>query len=294
METPCKICKSTRTRPIPGNRPGDHWVACRDCGSASPTRIRTAAELDEYWQVDRAVPDNRDPDDVWKLRDSYAKFWAMESRRITRDFAASSGQRILDVGCGLGETLKVFQDAGWTAIGIDPDRSLRFLHETKQVRVVYGQFETSEVTGNFDVISCQHAIYFLGDPEKFLHWTRERLNPNGILLIVASRMTSSIYSGRPGESHTWMPSPHSLRSWLIRNRFRILRVRYRSGSVLIVSEPCAEISIRGRFEAHLYALWSYLEFRSHHVRSRIFSPWHQRLKRIKDRVSTKSARLSRG
>ncbi len=96
---------------------------------------------------------------------------------VVKDLTISS---VIEVGCGLGYTLMVYQIAGYKAVGIDVSQHAIDVCQQKELPVKLQKLEN--VTEHYDLVSCDGML------EHFLHfepYARHlmRISRNYVLLI---------------------------------------------------------------------------------------------------------------
>lgn len=88
--------------------------------------------------------------------------------------------RILDVGCGAGKWLKELADQGFNNLtGVDP-----FLPEdaaSGNVKLIKG--DVQDIDGCFDLVTIHHAFEHIAEGETALGALKEKLAPNGVLIV---------------------------------------------------------------------------------------------------------------
>jgi ubiquinone/menaquinone biosynthesis C-methylase UbiE len=84
--------------------------------------------------------------------------------------APRRGERLLDVGCGTGEHLALFQNSGCDVTGIDPSAPMLAVARQKlghKVELLPGKAEDLPFSDNeFDIVSMILSLEFATDPEK--------------------------------------------------------------------------------------------------------------------------------
>jgi 2-polyprenyl-3-methyl-5-hydroxy-6-metoxy-1,4-benzoquinol methylase len=104
-------------------------------------------------------------------------------RYLPRAFKGGQ-RRVLDIGCGNGEWLLLAREAGWTAVGSDPDPVAQAGVAELGLEVRQGGAEAWEdQPGSFDAISMSHVIEHVHDPVDTLRRAFEMLRPGGQLFI---------------------------------------------------------------------------------------------------------------
>lgn len=128
------------------------------------------------------------PDDLERYYASYhgnrhglaAAYCVGRRMRLLHDAArAGGGKRLLDIGCGDGSFLAAAKKAGWHASGTElKPRAARSLG--LDVRCGIEQFDLGE---GFDCVTLWHSLEHLRDPLGTLSQARDRLAPQGVVLV---------------------------------------------------------------------------------------------------------------
>lgn len=93
-------------------------------------------------------------------------------------------KRILDIGCGTGETLLYHKKRGCEVYGIDPDSNLKILSEMYNLNIHTGIFDSSIYQKNFfDYITMDQVIEHVNDPVHFLSEVKKILKQDGKIII---------------------------------------------------------------------------------------------------------------
>jgi SAM-dependent methyltransferase len=107
-------------------------------------------------------------------------------------YLPSSGRgRLLDVGCGSGTTLRIMQDLGWDAEGIDFDPITVENARSKCLNVHLGTLlEQQYNDDSFDAVVMCHVIEHVHDPLGLVQECRRVLKPGGRLVILTPNIDS--------------------------------------------------------------------------------------------------------
>lgn len=94
-----------------------------------------------------------------------------------------AGDRLLEVGCGVGTFLVRARDRGWNAEGIDLSESaIRASREIHGMPVRVGNFTDLELDANrYAAIVAWEVLEHLPNPRQFLAQARRLLRPGGII-----------------------------------------------------------------------------------------------------------------
>lgn len=91
---------------------------------------------------------------------------------------------ILDVGSGLGVFPYAMKKAGWDCTAIDPDRlAAQHISNNVGVRVILGDFMTTELNEDYDAVSFNKVLEHVEDPINMLSGARKNLAPRGFVYV---------------------------------------------------------------------------------------------------------------
>jgi len=114
---------------------------------------------------------------------------------------AKPGVRILDVGSGSGQFVRLMRRFGYTtATGIDP-----FLKELPGHDYVR-RGDINGTSGVYDILIFNHTLEHMPDPEAALNTSARLLSPDGVLLIQIPNLESREFS-RFKEHWCWLHAP---------------------------------------------------------------------------------------
>lgn len=90
------------------------------------------------------------------------------------------GVKVLDIGCGFGETLAYYHARGCDAYGVEMDENVRKAAEKFHFKVYIGPFDPgSYPPGMFDYVTMQQVIEHVDDPVATLKGVAQVLRPGG-------------------------------------------------------------------------------------------------------------------
>jgi SAM-dependent methyltransferase len=94
------------------------------------------------------------------------------------------GDRVFEVGAGIGCTVKAFELAGFDASGIEPGECFQvFSHDQLRCRVSALRLEDMPPTPAFDLVLLVHVLEHLNSPTKAFRRIRQILKPGGRLYV---------------------------------------------------------------------------------------------------------------
>jgi SAM-dependent methyltransferase len=180
----CPGCGSIRPHPT--------WSA-QDLafGSGAPCRYATCTGCGHVWQPGASTPslafDETQLPFVRRAMSHPAVVKAVyvpRLRWLARRLRLDSGTRVLDVGCGTGEFLRLARSRyGASCHGVDIDPVLADEARRPGVTVTVGELSSLPAEERFDLITMFHVLEHLTDPERTLAAALERLRPGGHLCV---------------------------------------------------------------------------------------------------------------
>lgn len=245
----CPICGHDRSWPVPhrhepevdawraaaGDTAPALWRLCRRCGNAYPVVKQDLAVLARIWEGNRTRDDPAAAAALWVARRRIARLGGERALAFYAPLAPRRPGRFLDIGCGLGGTVRAFADAGWDALGVDADAATEPFHRELGIASRIGQVETIDLAGGWDIVHSAHAIYFVTDPMGFLGRARALLVPDGLLAITIADFMAWDDSTDPAYVHTFFPTGQSMAHAITRAGFRVVAMRRAKGSIHIAA-----------------------------------------------------------
>lgn len=100
-------------------------------------------------------------------------------------YSARPGEKMLDVGCGSGLSLLQAKLMGVNAWGIEADPNAQRFADELELRIHHGGLQDAPFAGtSFDIVVLNQVIEHIPEPDKALQIIRQRLAPNGRVIMV--------------------------------------------------------------------------------------------------------------
>jgi SAM-dependent methyltransferase len=146
---------------------------------------------------------------------------------------ARPGRRLLDVGCGSGRFIRLMQELGWRAEGVDFDKAAVETARRDGLSVRLGALEAQGYAGgSFDAVTINHVIEHVPDPVGLLRESHRILAPSGQIIVVTPNAASlgharfrDAWRGLEPPRHLQIFSPQSMRAALERAGFTGCSIR---------------------------------------------------------------------
>ena len=216
------------------------WYLCKRCGNAYQIPPSVPEVLARLWTIYRGLPSpnhrNKSAEEIKSARDNALQ---KSTRTIFDVFSLllpESGS-MMDIGCGPGYLVKLFAERGWKAKGIDPDPTMKPIHDALAIDTVIGQIESLEIEGQYDAVFNAYAVYFITQPLQFLTRIKPHINSGGCLYLVLANLFTPIDRGLPDYTHTFFPSKESMEYALALAGYEVKMSRKYRASIYIAAVP---------------------------------------------------------
>lgn len=187
---PCPICGTHARRSAVYRLSAFNVIGCAECGGLQRDPLPSPAEMESYY---------RDPvyiDGGYFEGDANSRGGQSPEVRIfgealdylgarRRERGLAPGGRLLDVGAGSGDFLKLARLRGWAADGVElsPELAVRAA-ERSGARVVHGDFDAAELPeATYDAVTMWDVLEHTADPGAVLDRARNLLAPDGVLVV---------------------------------------------------------------------------------------------------------------
>ena len=183
--TPCNLCGERHfLRAADLDRRGNplETVLCQNCGLVSHGSIPSDAELSEYYEG--------------QYRDDYHGEFTPSPYRVLREWKRGEqlvdmlGHRIphsaqvMEIGSGIGCTVKNFDLAGFQASGIEPGRGFcQFSRDQLHAEIQQTSLDQLEGKANQQLVLLVHVLEHLNDPSSALRKLRQLMANDGLCYI---------------------------------------------------------------------------------------------------------------
>ncbi len=151
-------------------------------GEFTPERVATFYPPNYYTHGSRSAPCELSLLDRARIHLA----WRLDhGRNFGPSELPATSMSICDIGCGSGGFLRIFNDAGYAACGIEPDPTARRL-ALDFAPTYAGSAENlpPEINGKlFDVVLMSHVLEHCIDPTRAIRNARSLLSPKGTLVI---------------------------------------------------------------------------------------------------------------
>ncbi|MAD97650.1 MAG: methyltransferase [Flavobacteriaceae bacterium] len=153
-------------------------------------------------------------------------------------------KKVLDIGAGTGDFLKVCQEDGWQVSGTEPNSKARSLAASKGLELLE---ETSALSGlQFDVITMWHVLEHIEHLQTFIEELKGMLKPNGYLIVAVPNFKSydanfykEYWAAYDVPRHLWHFSQKSIKQLFLKKNIglkKVLPMKFDAYYVSLLSE----------------------------------------------------------
>lgn len=231
-DVPCALCGSSESfTAVHGDQHGLglHTVVCKSCGLIFTSPRPSAEWFDQFYRIHyRHFNNDCDVPDDQYLNRPWIKQRLQNYIEILRPYLSQTG-KILDIGCGEGTFLYLFKKEypDWEVYGISPDEGFADYARTQYglKNVVTGGIDdlADWAEKQFDLITANHVLEHLFEPNKLFSSARHLLKDDGLLFIDVPDAEGQIRGiVNLHIEHLYHFSQATMRDFLDKNGFRTL------------------------------------------------------------------------
>jgi 2-polyprenyl-3-methyl-5-hydroxy-6-metoxy-1,4-benzoquinol methylase len=270
----CDLCSGTEFTPIAQrDRRGRPLatVVCNTCGLVSHALIPTDQELAAYY--------------AFEYRRDYHGEYMPSAYRVVREWKRGRGllqlmrddlrpgDKVIEIGSGIGCTVMNFALAGFDACGVEPGEGFcRFSREKLHANVKLGTLEDLPSDEHYDFVLLVHVLEHLPRPTEALKRIHDLLRPGGRLYVEVPNFAAP--HAAPGkqfhQAHIYNFTPSTLRMLGAKAGLRVERAYTapfdKNISLLFSRSVPAEFQIEGMSYTHTMAALRRYSTLSYHLR----------------------------
>lgn len=181
----CSLCRHTEFSQVADrDRKSNELktVVCKKCGLVSHECIPSNQELLEYYQEDyRSEYNGEATPSAYRVLREWDRGQALV-KQLGSYLAESSD--VLEVGSGIGCTVKSFELAGYRSIGIEPGRGFceysRNVLDADVSEAILADLPAEE---RYDMVMLVHVLEHLNDPMSSFEHVHSLLRPGGLFYV---------------------------------------------------------------------------------------------------------------
>jgi SAM-dependent methyltransferase len=224
-------------------------VVCPDCGLIRTNpRMNQDSYSEFYGEEYRMLYSGKSEPDEEFFHDQVNHGLAIQAYLVKNGFTVRAGELVVEVGCGSGGILSVFQASGAKVLGCDLGEGfLRFGRERHDLDLRHGVLRDLVLTGKAKLVIYSHVLEHLLCVKSELDYLRSILADDGVVYIEVPSVKNIHGGGYRGDflqllqnAHTYHFTGRSLVNLMLVNGYRAL---------------CFDELVRGVFQADVPRPW---------------------------------------
>jgi 2-polyprenyl-3-methyl-5-hydroxy-6-metoxy-1,4-benzoquinol methylase len=199
--------------------------------------------------------------------------WKAEAELAIMQLKAMPGGRLLDIGCGRGDTQKLLQSLGWETEGLEVDPIAANIARKRGLKVRIGTLAGQRYPDNsFDVITMNHVIEHVHDPLRLLSEVYRILKKSGTVVIATPNCESyghrtfkHFWRGLEPPRHIFLYGSKALKSlfknagFVITNCFSSARMAsFMYSETMVIQSKSKRMNFQVNFITYLQSVIFYL------------------------------------
>jgi 2-polyprenyl-3-methyl-5-hydroxy-6-metoxy-1,4-benzoquinol methylase len=183
---------------------GQHYriVQCKQCGLVYTNPRRRPGDILQDYET---VIDER----YLAEREARIETFRRNIRPLEAMVPDRDGHRLLDVGAHVGVFVRVAQESGWDAWGLEPSRWAVEKGRTEGLNMIQGTLRDAELDAEtFDAITMWDVVEHLLDPLEDLREIARLLKPGGVLCVHTIDIDSP-FARLMGRRWPWLVEMHN-------------------------------------------------------------------------------------
>jgi len=261
MINSCIICGSSKfiplyeTRDRMFNLPGEFSVKkCSSCSFVFLDPQPSGPQLKKYYPTKKYYAYNKgDKKGFFEILREYlvknyysptflSKIVTLLIKNVPAMPSSPKNGKILDLGCGTGDTLILLKKLGWNTYGIDIDKqaiSIGINRGLKNVKLGTYKDLATYPDNYFDAVRLYHVIEHLDNPALCLSLIRKKLKKNGELILGTPNMESLMskifkpyWYNLDSPRHLFLFSPRTLKKLAEKEGYLVKNIEFCSAGGL--------------------------------------------------------------
>lgn len=151
---------------------------------------------------------------------------------IVSQYTKSDSQRVLDIGCGTGDFLKMAQEYKWNIAGVEPDQSARKIASEKTGMEIQNNDWLNEIPDHsFDAVTMWHVLEHVPNLETQIATLKKIVKPNGTIFIAVPNFKShdanhykEKWAAFDVPRHLWHFSQKSIKGLFEKENMKVVKI----------------------------------------------------------------------
>lgn len=174
---------------------------------------------------------------------------------IRKSIIIVPGGKLLDVGCGSGNFLKIARGLGMVPVGVDSYSGVKNIYNYEGITIYSQPFEEVNFLDNsFDIITLNHVFEHVGNPRMVLQKLQKLIKPGGTIILNTPNAQSfnfflfrSYFQAIDSPRHLYLYTIDNIKKYCTEVGLKIQKIQYRTPITNIVFYFSMIYSIEEKF-----------------------------------------------
>ena len=185
-------------------------------------------ELGRYYQSDVYISHTDGKKGLFEKLYQWVKTYTLQQKIKLIEHYVPQG-KLLDIGAGTGDFLRVAAQRGWSVSGVEPEKKARDRAEEKGILL---KEDKTHITDTYQVITLWHVLEHVPNLQEQIAFLKDHLTMGGLLVIAVPNYRSrdaqhygKYWAAYDVPRHLWHFSQESIRSLFTEKGFQLIGVK---------------------------------------------------------------------
>ena len=185
-------------------------------------------ELGRYYQSDAYISHTDGKKGLFEKLYQWVKTYTLQQKIKLIEHYVPQG-KLLDIGAGTGDFLRVAAQRGWSVSGVEPEKKARDRAEEKGILL---KEDKTHITDTYQVITLWHVLEHVPNLQEQIAFLKDHLTIGGLLVIAVPNYRSrdaqhygKYWAAYDVPRHLWHFSQESIRLLFTEKGFQLIGVK---------------------------------------------------------------------
>lgn len=191
------------------------------------------AKLPSYYQSEDYISHTDTKRNLFEKIYHWVRSYMLSKKMaIVSQYTKSDSQRVLDIGCGTGDFLKMAQEYKWNIAGVEPDDNARKIASEKTGMEIQNNDWLNEIPDHsFDAVTMWHVLEHVPNLTEQISTLKRIVKPNGTIFIAVPNYKShdanhykEKWAAFDVPRHLWHFSQKSIKGLFEKENMKVVKI----------------------------------------------------------------------
>lgn len=149
--------------------------------------------------------------------------------KLINSYNKKDSRKILDIGAGTGDFLKICKENNWDVVGVEPSAKAREIAIKKNINLIP---TINSIDTKFDIITMWHVLEHVINLEDYIKTLKKLLTKNGVLIIAVPNYKSydanyykQHWAAYDVPRHIWHFSKNSISKLFLKVTMKVVKIK---------------------------------------------------------------------